>query len=72
MSIIKKAIILCAPKTKTDPKAELTKMVEELDEYQARLVLSFVKNLFGTETSPDGHAAEVPKRYEEEMRDRAA
>lgn len=68
MSIIKKALILCAPKREADPTVELAKIVAGMDDIQARLVLSFVKNLFGPEMSPDGHTNVATEAYGEERR----
>lgn len=68
MSIIKKALIFCAPKKEADPTVELAKIVAGMTDSQARLVLSFVKNLFGPELSPDGHTNAATEEYDEERR----
>ena len=67
MSIIKKAIILCTPKRGTAPAVELTKLVAQMDEYQAKMVLSFVKTLFGSDLTPEGQAAEVSGQHRDDL-----
>lgn len=72
MSILRKAIILCTPKAKADPVAELSRLVAQMDEYQARLVLSFVKSLFGAGLTPGGQTADASNQSEEGWDDLAA
>lgn len=42
------------PKTQRDAQAELLQRIQDLDDWQARLVLSFIENLFykGEQTPP--------------------
>ena len=67
MSVIKKAIILCATKRGTTTTEELTKRVAQMEEYQARLVLSFVETLFGSGPAPEGQAAEVSNQHRDDL-----
>lgn len=71
---MKKAIILKSPKVGADPTAELHRLVDMLEGYEARLVLSFVESLFDFKSSPspEGQTAKEVSQHEEARSDRAA